>query len=244
MSSNRRKALRQSPIALSSTKSMPAVEKRPLELLGYQEDPIQVIVTNNGHSALFTFQFPCDEAIIERGGPLPGEFQFDSLHFHWGANSKRGAEHVIKGRRYAMEMHLVFFNRQYDSFMEARTEQNGLSVLGIFFDKSCVAPDYGWIAALSKVRPAGASYALPDPSVFNIKELIGQNRRPYFYYHGSLTSPPFFETVCWIVQKTPLPISEAQLKMFRSLRNNSGEPLVDNYRELQDSNRRPVFRYR
>lgn len=173
-----------------------------------------------------------------------GEFQFDSLHFHWGANSERGAEHVIDGRRFAMEVHLVFFNRRYESFQQAQTERNGLAVLGIMLTNSSDAPNYGWVPALNEVQQAGTSYTLPDPTVFNIQQFIGTNRRPYFYYHGSLTTPPCYETVNWIVQKRVLLISEEQLNVFRSLRDENGDLLVDNFRQLQRTNGRPIFYYR
>ena len=34
------------------------------------------------------------------GGPFGEEtYQFLQLHFHWGSNSKKGSEHMIKGKR-------------------------------------------------------------------------------------------------------------------------------------------------
>ena len=35
------------------------------------------------------------------GGPFGEEtYQFLQLHFHWGSNSKKGSEHMIKGKRW------------------------------------------------------------------------------------------------------------------------------------------------
>ncbi|XP_065076572.1 carbonic anhydrase 2-like [Ochlerotatus camptorhynchus] len=234
----------QSPIPLSSMTARPGLEMQQLEFTNYQLDPTQVMVTNDGHTAVYSFEFPDGQNFTARGGPLQGTFQFDSLHFHWGASSDRGAEHVVDRRRYAMEMHLVFFNQQYGSLSNAETMENGLFVLGIFLTNSTTEPNYGWLPALNQVQTAGTSYTLPDPTVFNIKQLIGARRRPYFSYHGSLTTPPCYETVSWIVQRKPLPISEAQLNTFRSLRKDNGEPLVDNFRMLQDINGRQIFLYR
>ncbi len=31
------------------------------------------------------------------GGGLPGVYQFDQLHFHWGSEDQRGSEHTIDG---------------------------------------------------------------------------------------------------------------------------------------------------
>ncbi|XP_062535627.1 carbonic anhydrase 2-like [Armigeres subalbatus] len=238
----------QSPIPLSAFTARPGYESQPLELTNYQMDPRQVTVTNDGKLAIYRFEFPGDANVTIQGGPLRNIFQFDSLHFHWGATSERGSEHVIdsygRRRRYSMEMHLVFFNQQYDSFETAAPLENGLAVLGIFLSNSTTEPDYGWIPALNEVQTAGTTYTLPDPTVFNIKKLIGARRRPYFSYNGSLTTPPCYESVNWLVQRNYLPISEDQLNVFRSLRKENGEPLVDNYRNLQPVNDRPIFLYR
>ena len=32
------------------------------------------------------------------GGPLSGEYQILQLHFHWGADDKRGSEHLYDGQ--------------------------------------------------------------------------------------------------------------------------------------------------
>ncbi|XP_055643282.1 carbonic anhydrase 2-like [Toxorhynchites rutilus septentrionalis] len=234
----------QSPIALSTQSAFPGMEFLPLELSTYEMDPTQVMVRNDGYTAIYSFQFPDNQPIIARGGVLMGEFQFDSLHFHWGANSDRGTEHVIDGGRYAMEVHLVFFNRRYESIEQAQTQRNGLAVLGLMLTNSSDAPNYGWVPALNEIQQAETSYTLPDPTVFNIRQFIGPDRRPYFNYHGSLTTPPCYESVNWLVQKKVLLISEEQLNVFRSLRDADGNQLVDNFRSLQPINGRPIVYYR
>ncbi|XP_058812796.1 carbonic anhydrase 7-like [Topomyia yanbarensis] len=236
--------MKQSPIPLLSAGSLPPAGIQPLEFLGYEQDPIHVSVINDGHTVVFMFQYPYTQHIIAQGGPLRGRFRFASLHFHWGASSERGAEHVVDGFRYSMEMHLVFFNEMYGSFLEARDQPNGLSVLGVFFHSMPTGVYYGWVPALGMVQYPKTSFALPDPSVFNIQELIGSMREPYFSYRGSLTTPPCSETVTWIVQKRPLAISEEQLGFFRMLQDEHGQPMVDNYRALQHANGRIPNLYR
>ncbi|KAL9693591.1 hypothetical protein quinque_012876 [Culex quinquefasciatus] len=199
----------QSPIELTSLTARPGIENNgQLEFTGYQQDPTQVNVTNDGHTAVYSFNFP--EPVVARGGPLQGNYQFSSLHFHWGAESDRGAEHVVDGKRHTMEMHLVFYNQIYGSFDNAKTQCNGLAVLGVFFQNSTAEPDYRWIPA---------------------------------FYHGSLTTPPYYESVTWLVMKKPLQVSENQMSAFRSLKDEDGNPLVDNYRELQPINGRTILLY-
>ncbi|XP_055617850.1 carbonic anhydrase 2-like isoform X1 [Toxorhynchites rutilus septentrionalis] len=234
----------QSPIALSTRDASPRAELQPLELLSFEIDPTEVTVRNDGHTVIYTFQWPNGQSIVARGGPLEGEFQLDSIHFHWGAASGRGAEHVIDERRREMEVHMVFYSRKYESFQQAKTQTDGLAVLAFIFTTSASAPKYGWIPALNEVQQAGASYTLPNPSVFNIQQLIGTSRRPYFCYRGSLTVAPYHETVNWVVHERELLISEDQLDMFRSLRAADGTFLRENHRPLQTSNDRTVFYYR
>lgn len=42
--------------------------------------------------------------------------------------------------------------------------------------------------------------------------------QPYWTYEGSLTTPPFNESVTWILFKEPVEVSEEQLQAFRELR--------------------------
>jgi hypothetical protein len=44
------------------------------------------------------YLFKIQEIIFQVvGGGLPGVFQFDQLHFHWGSEDNRGSEHTIDG---------------------------------------------------------------------------------------------------------------------------------------------------
>ncbi|XP_055585342.1 carbonic anhydrase 2-like [Uranotaenia lowii] len=235
----------QSPIRLETKTSVSPTESPQLILEGYAMNPAQVVVLNDGKTASYSFQYANDRNIVARGGPLHGNYVFAGLHFHWGTHSHRGAEHKVDRLTYAaMEMHLVFFNQRYGSFENAQNKTHGLAVLGVLFCRKLIRdPHYRWIDALNRVQNAPSTYTLPDPTAFNIKRLIGSRRRPYFSYQGSLTTPPCHETVTWIVQKKPLPITENQLNVFRSLRQTNGEPLVDNYRKLQHRNGRHVYLY-
>lgn len=70
------------------------------------------------------------------GGKLPGVFEFESFHFHWGSSSDRGSEHNIDYERYSMEMHLVHRNQKYQTLVEARDHPDGIAVIAVFLDVS------------------------------------------------------------------------------------------------------------
>ena len=51
------------------------------------------------------------------GGGLPGEFQADHFHMHWGAADGWGSEHTIDGLSYPMEVRKNNKHRTFVSFM-------------------------------------------------------------------------------------------------------------------------------
>lgn len=44
------------------------------------------------------------------GSLLPGNFEAQSVHFHWGSREAKGSEHAINFQRYDVEMHIVHKN--------------------------------------------------------------------------------------------------------------------------------------
>lgn len=67
------------------------------------------------------------------GGPLKGVYEFAQLHFHWGDDDSHGSEDEIDGKSYAMELHLVFFKKEYLNSTAALDHSDGLCVLGTIF---------------------------------------------------------------------------------------------------------------
>ncbi|KAH9377184.1 hypothetical protein HPB48_017902 [Haemaphysalis longicornis] len=70
------------------------------------------------------------------GAGLPGIYKLVQFHFHWGARSGVGSEHVIDGHPYAMEMHLVHMNTKYGTPEEAYKHSDGLAVVAVLFKVS------------------------------------------------------------------------------------------------------------
>jgi carbonic anhydrase len=50
-------------------------------------------------------------------------------------------------------------------------------------------------------------------------------QRGYYTYTGSLTTPPCSEGVTWLVLKTPVDISEAQINRFAHFYKNNARPV-------------------
>jgi len=57
----------------------------------------------------------------------------------------------------------------------------------------------------------------------------------YYYFNGSLTTPPCTQGVAWMVLKTPATITRKQFQKFHDIIGS------DNNRPIQPMNARPVL---
>jgi len=184
------------------------------------------------------------------GGPLKSKFVLEQFHAHWGSNDKLGSEHTVDGATYSAELHLVHWDSEkFKSFGEAAAAKGGLAVLGIFLKVG--KKSHPELEKLTKLLPL-----IPHKGqCVNIGEVINcANFLPgngsYFTYEGSLTTPPCYESVNWIVFEEPIEISPEQMAVFRNMKSyckGSDCPcdelagkMVDNFRPLCPTNDRKV----
>lgn len=100
--------------------------------------PAPLTIHNNGHSVSLQTPKPENSSSFAAaahqpyifGAKLRGEYEYLSLHFHWGDKNSRGAEHVLNDLRHPLEMHIIHINRKYRSIEEALENKDGLAVLG------------------------------------------------------------------------------------------------------------------
>lgn len=97
---------------------------QPLVIDGIDDIPESIRVVNNGHSIKLTFNYENSKKIKFSGGPLENPFILDSVHFHWGVNGS-GSEHILDGKRYAAELHMVTYNSVYGEFYTKETSFEG-----------------------------------------------------------------------------------------------------------------------
>jgi len=191
---------------------------------------------NNGHSLEIDFPNP---AIYHQmsGGPLGSDtYSLKQSHFHWGGDSSKGSEHYLNGHQYPLETHFVYFNNKYADVGTAKSKPDGLAVVSILFD---VGPsDNPFLELILEqvdhdlpVNKYDNISTIWDPSFF-IPESAHQD---WASYHGSLTTPPCYESVKWIVFTHTGTVSEKQLNILRA----HGEP-KNNFRPLQPLNGRLI----
>jgi carbonic anhydrase len=123
-------------------------------------------------------------------------FELMQFHFH------RPSEERINGKGFEMVIHLVH-----------RDAEGKLAVLALLLERGRPQPTIQTVwnnLPLEKGETAVPSIVL-DPN-----DMLPQ-RRDYYTYMGSLTTPPCTEGVLWLVMKEPLQASPAQMALFSRL---------------------------
>ncbi|EDX13910.1 carbonic anhydrase 15 [Drosophila simulans] len=237
----------QSPIAISRRKAI-ALNLPPLVFALYDEffDEL-VTVRNSGH----TVEFKVPTTIYGlrpyvTGGLLRDCYDAEAVHFHWGSPESKGSEHLLNGRRFDLEMHIVHRNTKYLNFEEAVKYSDGVTVLAVLFKVVRSGPFF-YQPGLSEIFGSllhlgnfNASYTVQER--LTLGSLLGSLDRGNFYtYKGSLTTPPCSPVVQWHVFGEVLPISHQDLPKFWNLRDERGRPLLKNFRPLQSQENRLIF---
>lgn len=206
--------VRQSPVNIvtSSTKTSNDLSMNPLRWK-YVPDNTKCLI-NPGYCWRVDVNGKDSELT---GGPLNDDiYVVEQFHCHWGCSDGRGSEHTVDGQAFSGELHIVHWNKsKYNSFQEAAGHEDGLAVLGVFLKVGKQHDELDQVARLMPfIAHKGDRVTLKtlDPA-----KLLPENKA-YWTYEGSLTTPPFNESVTWILFKEPMEVSAEQLNLFRELR--------------------------
>ncbi|XP_043071704.1 carbonic anhydrase 13 isoform X1 [Drosophila grimshawi] len=236
----------QSPIRLADNTAI----RRPIPRIRFTnynralQSPL--IMTNNGHTANIVLP-PTNngQRASIQGGLLPGTFEAQSVHFHWGSANSRGSEHLINGQRYDVEMHIVHKNVRYATVAEASLRPDGLAVLGVMLQAvpTLISTHFGLnriLDRLPQVIRDQSSTMIAGQLTMN--DLLGRIPTGRFYsYNGSLTTPDCAESVTWTVFSDSVKLPRPQIAKFWDLPDERSLPLINNYRHPQEINGRPIF---
>ncbi|MBE9549394.1 MAG: carbonic anhydrase [Proteobacteria bacterium] len=154
----------------------------------YYSSPLRQI--NNGHTI---------QQNIEPGSTLKipsrdGSYELKQFHFH------SPSEHTINGKFYPMEVHFVHANAE-----------GALAVVGVMFEEG---NENSELSKLWSFMPKNAGDTSEQAIGIEETNLLPPTRE-YYYYSGSLTTPPCSEGVSWVVLKTPVQASAAQISQFK-----------------------------
>jgi carbonic anhydrase len=202
--------LLQSPINILSDQS----EKGKHNITFNFKDKINK-VQNLGHTVQLDFEPGSTVHVDDK------IFEFKQIHFH------TPAEHLIDGITYPMEMHVV--NTLQSQAEEETTEYLVFSFLFKMVKENTFIKEFINLIPGDKNESEDISTGAVnlrnlvdyDPA-YNPKEVI----KSYFSYKGSLTTPPYTESVNWFVMKTIIDASPVQIQQINKIEG-------DNARRIQ-----------
>lgn len=129
------------------------------------------------------------------------------------------SEHRAAGRAYPMEMQL-----------QHKNAQGNLLVVSVLIKEGANNPALGVV--LSRL-PAETDDVFESTDVLPMMQMLPK-KRTYMRYSGSLTTPPCWENVTWVVLTEPIEASKDQISLFWKI-------LPNNVRPLAPMGRRTVF---
>ncbi len=113
--------------------------------------------------------------------------------WHWHVPG----EHKVDGKKAPMELHLVH-----------RSSDDKYAVVGVMYE-------YGDSnQAVQTLFDAAANLDSSEVFTIDVRKLLPQDLS-YYYYQGSLTTPPYTEGYKWFVLQNPQYMSKAEMKKYK-----------------------------
>lgn len=202
----------QSPINILTTDIKKGLKER--NFIIHFEDKITA-VENLGHTVQLDFK---SGSSITSDGLT---YMFKQMHFH------TPSEHLIDGVTYPMELHIVGVNA------ENSTTPHYL-VISILFK---MGRESSFINEFLSVIPHKNGKQLVKANSIKLSDLLSSGDLGHHYhYKGSLTTPPFIETVNWFVLKKVFEASPAQIKTINIIEGNNARHIeAQNNRSVEDN---------
>ena len=144
---------------------------------------------------------------------------------------------------FPVELHMVHYNSaKYPNITAAQGQPDGLLVIGVFFEIGAENKELKLLT--DEVNNNVLNFTADTYNgVFKLQDMLsGINFEKYYLYPGSLTTPPCFESVTWVVMNDKLTLSQAQMNVFRKDYTNSlSHEIAPNYRPVQPLNGRTIL---
>ena len=170
---------------------------------------------NKGHT--IELDFPQGSSITFDGK----EYQLKQLHFH------TPSEHQIDGITFPMEMHVV-------NMMEPKTPEDPPHYLVLSFLYRMGDED-PYIKSFLDQVPSEVGREEIAPGKVYFADFERDLDYEYFHYRGSLTTPPYTETVEWLIVKQIHEASPEQIRRINLIEGDNARRVQALYgREIED----------
>jgi carbonic anhydrase len=209
----------QTPINISTFNIVPFFSIDPI--VQYGTIKLSSVENNEGENLKINVD-PADRAnnyITIKGK----KYNLAQFHFHYHS------EHAVNGNFSTMEIHFVNI-----------AADNSYAVIGVLVDLGTGNNTLQSLFAASPSEPHGIN---SPNTLLKISDLLPINKRQYFTYNGSLTTPNFGGNsdapnagpVTWIIYKNTQQISQSQFGSYKAIYHE------DNSRNLRPLNGRKVY---
>jgi carbonic anhydrase len=170
---------------------------------------------NKGHT--IELDFPEGSSITFDGR----DYQLKQLHFH------TPSEHQIDGITYPMEMHIV-------NLIEPTPENEPPRYLVISY-LFRMGEEQPFIASFLDKVPTEKGGEELAPGTVTIEPEGRELNHEYYHYRGSLTTPPYTETVEWLVVKDIYQASPEQIRRINLIEGDNARRVQALYgRKVED----------
>lgn len=167
-------------------------------------------IVNLGHTVQVNYD---DGSSIEFDGKT---YDFKQFHFH------TPAEHLIDGVTYPLEMHMVH---------TLESDPNTYLVVGVLFKEG---ETNAFINEFVSKIPRHEGEKIQDAHKIDVSEVFPAKSR-YYHYQGSLTTPPYTESVTWVVLEKIHEASPEQIETFNALEGNNARHIQALYARHVDA---------
>lgn len=185
--------------------------KVELEPITFSYKPTQFSIVDNGHTVQVNVGDASSISVMGR------TYNLVQFHFH------RPAEEKIRGKSYDMVAHLVH-----------KDDDGRLAVVAVLMEKG--GPEQPLIQTLWNHMPLERDQEVTPAAIIDLNRILPE-KKAYYTYMGSLTTPPCTEDVLWMVFKQPIAISDQQLAIFSRLYKNNARPLQPAHERLVKESR-------
>ena len=177
-------------------------------MLSPLDNPGELIISHNEHAVDLIDNGHTIQITYDEGSTIVVDgitFELAQFHFH------TPSEHVIDGRHYPMEIHLVH-----------QSGDGELAVLGVLVEEGQSHTALQALIDDMPSRPGESSHF--EHVEIDVDALLPLEEQ-VFRYRGSLTTPPCSEGVRWGVMTDPIGASSAQIDAFTSVLHRNNRPV-------------------